>query len=163
MSASMSDLAFERGSAAEIGPKIRKKLEEGETVTLQVSGDSMRPTLHPRRDAAVLQALDAWPPKYGDILFFQRGSGEYVLHRVIRVRGDVCFVNGDAQNWTEGPVTRGMAIAKAIALIRGGRPVDPYTPLRRVGNRLWALTRPFRFQLFALWRKMKGISEGEQA
>ena len=151
------DQEFERGAASVIGPKIREKLALGETVTLQISGDSMRPTLHPRRDALVLENLKQWPPKKGEILFFQRESGGYVLHRVIKVVGEGCIVNGDAQTWTEGPVTQEMSIARASALIRNGRVINADNLLYRMLLRAWGITRPLRFKMFALWRKVKGV------
>lgn len=97
---------FSQGPAAEIGPRIESALARGETVTLQISGDSMRPTLKPRRDAAVLEPLQTWPPRRGEILFFRRANGEYVLHRVLRLTPEGPIMNGDAQGWTEGPVPR---------------------------------------------------------
>lgn len=148
---------YQRGDAAEIGPMIEAMIEAGQNVTLQISGDSMRPTLKPRRDAAVLSRVRQWPPEKGTILFFKRKTGEYVLHRVLRVKDGACTMNGDAQEWTEGPVTEQMAIAEAIAIIRKGRMIEAEQPKYRVYVRLWRLTRPLRKPMFALWRGMKKL------
>lgn len=112
---------FSQGPAAEIGPRIESALARGETVTLQISGDSMRPTLKPRRDAAVLEPLQTWPPRRGEILFFRRANGEYVLHRVLRLTPEGPIMNGDAQGWTEGPVPRAQVLARASGLLRNGQ------------------------------------------
>lgn len=148
---------YQRGDAAEIGPMIEAMIEAGQDVTLQISGDSMRPTLKPRRDAAVLSRVHQWPPEKGTILFFKRKTGEYVLHRVLRVKDGACTMNGDAQEWTEGPVTEQMAIAEAIAIIRKGRMIEAEQPKYRAYVRLWRLTRPLRKPMFALWRGMKKL------
>ena len=148
---------YQRGDAAEIGPMIEAMIEAGQNVTLQISGDSMRPTLKPRRDAAVLSRVRQWPPEKGTILFFKRKTGEYVLHRVLRVKDGACTMNGDAQEWTEGPVTEQMAIAEAIAIIRKGRMIEAEQPKYRAYVRLGRLTRPLRKPMFALWRGMKKL------
>ena len=152
---------YMRGGAKFIGPQIEVMLSRGEQVTLQISGDSMRPTLKPRRDAAVLAPLADWPAKRGDILFFrsERSASGYALHRVWRVTPDGVYMNGDAQNWVEGPVPREMVLARVIALIRKGEPVNIENPLYRVYVFLWRFTRRARFQLFALWRKIKSSPE----
>lgn len=148
---------YRRGDAAEIGPMIEAMIEAGQNVTLQISGDSMRPTLKPRRDAAVLSKVRQWPPKKGTILFFKRETGEYVLHRVLRVRNGACTMNGDAQEWTEGPVTEKMAVAEAIAVIRKGNMIEAERKGYRVYVWLWRLTKPFRRPMFALWRGIKKL------
>ena len=149
---------YQRGDAAEIGPMIEAMIEAGQNVTLQISGDSMRPTLKPRRDAAVLSRVRQWPPEKGTILFFKRKTGEYVLHRVLRVKDGACTMNGDAQEWTEGPVTREMAIAEAIAIVRKGKMIEVENPKYRVYVRLWRLTKPIRRPMFACWRAIKKLA-----
>lgn len=148
---------YQRGDAAEIGPLVAQTVARGETVTLQVSGDSMRPTLKPRRDAVVLSKLEKWPPERGTILFFCRDTGEYVLHRVLRVKENGCVMNGDAQQWTEGPITREMVIAQERAILRNGQLIDSNNRRYRAYVRLWRLTKPIRWPLFAVWRTVKRL------
>lgn len=148
---------YTRGDASIIGPQIESMLSQGEQVTLQISGDSMRPMLKPRRDAVVLAPLTHWPARKGDILFFysMRAASGYALHRVVRVTPEGVYMNGDAQNWIEGPIPREMVLAIAIAFIRKGKPVSIQNPLYKLYVFLWRSTRRVRFQLFALWRKIK--------
>lgn len=151
---------YTRGDASVIGPQIEAMLSKGEQVTLQISGDSMRPTLKPRRDAVVLAPIQKEPVRRGDILFFQsaRSAGGYALHRVWRVTAEGVFMNGDAQNWVEGPISSDKLLAKAIVLMRNGKMLDVQSPLYRLYVSVWRITRPVRFQLFALWRKTKRLS-----
>ena len=159
----MSQIAdgYSRGDAALIGPQMEAMLSRGEQITLQISGDSMRPTLKPRRDAAVLAPLSDCPAKKGDILFFrsERSASGYALHRVWRVTPEGVYMNGDAQNWVEGPIPRERVLATAIALIRKGKPFNIENPMYKAYIFLWRFTRRARFQLFALWRKIKGTPE----
>jgi len=147
---------YMRGDASVIGPQIEAALSRGEQVTLQISGDSMRPTLKPRRDAVVLTPLTGTIKK-GDILFFQseRSASGYSLHRVDRITEKGVYMNGDAQNWVEGPIPREMMLAKAIALIRKGKLVNTQSLFYRMFVFLWRPTRRVRYQVFALWRKIK--------
>lgn len=149
---------YQRGAAREIGPRIRWMLSTGQQVTLQVSGDSMRPTLKPRRDAVVLEPLDKWPPRKRDILFFEsaRSAGGYSLHRMIRARGDTAVMNGDAQGWIE-TVAQEDVIGRVVALVRKGKMVDVNSAAYRAYAWGWRFTRPFRKPLFALWRSIKGV------
>lgn len=154
---------FNRGSAADIGPQIEGLIAMGQQVTLQVSGDSMRPTLKPRRDAVVLAPLSQWPPKRGDILFFKTGrsAGGYSLHRVRKLTPEGPIMNGDAQGWVEGPIAREAVIAQVVALLRKGQPVDIEKPMYRAYVWLWRYTKPVRRPMFAIWRTIKGILSGK--
>lgn len=150
---------FERGSAADIGPRIEALLAEGQQVTLQISGDSMRPTLKPRRDAAILAPMTEWPPKKGDILFYrsQRSPSGYALHRVRKLQNGGPIMNGDAQTWVEGPLDREQVLARAIALLRAGKPLDITARGYRAYVALWRLTLPVRRPMFAAWRAIKRV------
>lgn len=153
---------FQRGAAAEIGPRIEAMLEEGQQVILQISGDSMRPTLKPLRDVAILEPLQDWPPQRGDILFFKstRSPSGYALHRVVRVETGGPVMNGDAQNWVEGPIARQQVLAKAVALLHDGEPIDTESRKYRLFVSLWRFTRPIRHPMFALWRALKSLIGG---
>ncbi len=150
---------YQRGDAATIGYRMEQLLAQGQQVTLQISGDSMRPTLKPRRDAAVLAPLDIWPPKRHDIVFFksERSPSGYALHRVRRIKADGLIMNGDAQAWTEGPIPKDRVLAKAILLMRNQNPVN----VDGIGYRgyvwCWSLTLPIRWPLFAIWRGIKQL------
>lgn len=150
---------YTRGNAADIGPQIEALLADGQQVTLQISGDSMRPTLKPRRDAAVLEALHEWPPRRWDILFYksQRSASGYTLHRVRRVTPEGPIMNGDAQTWVEGPLEREQVLGKAVMLLRKGKPLDVDKRSYRLYVWLWSFTRPARWTIFAGWRAIKRL------
>ena len=65
-----------------------RMLREGLEVSLLIKGNSMYPFLVSNRDEVLLkEAKD--PLKEGDILLFRRQDGDYVLHRLIRIRKHV--------------------------------------------------------------------------
>lgn len=93
-----------------------------ENIPVPVSGTSMTPFLHPG-DAVFLNILKE-EPKPGDIILFQRRNGRYILHRVMKVRGDVIWFLGDAQSVRE-PVKRDQLKAIATAAVVRGLRLDP--------------------------------------
>lgn len=76
-------------------------LRQGHTsVPVPVSGDSMRPFLHPG-DMVYLD-LPQPPLRKGDVVLFTRPTGQYILHRICQVYPDGSFrMRGDNQDWTE--------------------------------------------------------------
>ncbi len=122
-------------------------IREGGSFVLTVTGFSMAPTLRPG-DPVLLASWEKI--RVGDILLFQRQSGEFILHRCVRVRGDRLTMNGDAQVWTE-EISKTQVRAKAVKRCRGGK-WGPFNPLWAA---LWRYARPFRRLILGLWRRLK--------
>lgn len=75
---------------------IEQGLEKQERILLQTVGTSMEPLLHERKSSVVIEKPPEKLKKY-DVVLFRRPTGEYVLHRVLKVRrGDylICGDNG---------------------------------------------------------------------
>lgn len=84
----------------ELYPIMREVLESGSTFSITVRGNSMYPFLRDLRDQAVFAPLKGHTISKGDIVFYQRDSGQYVMHRVFSVdEAGVMTIVGDAQ-WT---------------------------------------------------------------
>ena len=66
---------------------VRSILEEGKEVPLVVTGNSMMPFLIDRRDQVLIKRIER-PLKKGDIAFFQRENGQYIMHRIHFMRKD---------------------------------------------------------------------------
>ena len=82
----------------DVVPEIREILKMGGRFELLVSGSSMSPTLKDQRDSVLLAAPQGALNR-NDILFFMRGDGSYVLHRMVGRDSDGRLImNGDAQN-----------------------------------------------------------------
>ncbi len=93
-------------------------------VALTTSGTSMKPMLRDRKDVVYLTKLAAPPKKY-DVVLFQRDSGAYVLHRVVRVEpdGGVVFC-GDNQTTLERVSNPDLLIAVVRSFKRGNFQID---------------------------------------
>lgn len=68
-------------------------LQQGQTVTLPIAGRSMEPTLA-EGDRIVLAPIHQ-SPRRGDIVLYRSGS-RWMLHRLLRRKGDSALLRGDA-------------------------------------------------------------------
>ena len=66
---------------------LRQLTEEGRDVSLRITGSSMAPFLIHQRDTVYFRKPDR-PLKKGDMVFYQRDSGQFVMHRICRVKKD---------------------------------------------------------------------------
>ena len=114
----------------------RSALADGAELPLVVSGGSMRPFLAPGRDTVYLRAPDR-PLRRGDIAFYRRADGQYVLHRICRARGGQFWFAGDAQDVREGPLPASCVFAYVTAVRRKGRLEKPGTPLWTLFSGPW--------------------------
>lgn len=117
---------------------------------LVVTGISMLPFLHPERDRVILEAVHADRLRVGDIVFFTRGPGVYVLHRIRRrLKDHALLICGDNQAWTERILPE-QILARVSAVRRGtGRVVSCGSASWRLASALWYPTRPLRPLLFS--------------
>lgn len=79
-------------------PELARLLNEEKEVRFTPSGVSMRPFIEGDKDSVVLAPLGRLP-KRGDILLARvtgyAGRRTYVLHRLIRIEGELYILQGD--------------------------------------------------------------------
>lgn len=73
---------------------IEQELERQEYILLQTKGISMEPLLHNCKSTVVIKSVPERLKKY-DVVLFRRITGEYVLHRVRKVRDKDYLICGD--------------------------------------------------------------------
>lgn len=66
----------------------------------QTVGDSMEPLLHNRKSTVVIETKKTPLKKY-DVALYHRPTGEYVLHRVLKVLDGAYLICGDNRTWVE--------------------------------------------------------------
>ncbi len=109
---------------ADLLPVIREVTEAGGTFPLYPRGSSMLPTIVPERDMVVLAAPERI--QKGDIILYQRESGIFVLHRVVKKGKDGSFVlRGDNQLYNESGVLPSQIIAMVTLYYKKGKPIRP--------------------------------------
>lgn len=122
---------------------LRGLVEEGHEVSMLVSGSSMSPFLIHLRDTIYFKKPDC-PLRAGDIVFYQRDSGQYVMHRILRVRGDVYDIIGDAQTEVERGVRRDQIFAIITRVKRKGKLIGPGDFWWTFFARVWTKLIPLR-------------------
>ncbi|MCI7136380.1 MAG: S24/S26 family peptidase [Candidatus Limivicinus sp.] len=122
---------------------LKELVEEGREVSMLISGSSMSPFLCHERDRVFFKAPDR-PLRVGDMVFYQRRSGQYVLHRICKVKDGSYFIVGDAQTEIEGPVRREQIFALVTKVQRKGRLLGPGNFWWEFFARVWIRLIPLR-------------------
>ena len=130
---------------------LRELVEEGREVSMVICGSSMSPFLIHQRDSIRFRKPDR-PLRRGDMVFYQRDSGQYVMHRICRVRPAGYDLIGDAQTEIEGPIRRDQIFALVTAVRRKGRWIGPRQFWWVFFEKVWLCLiplRPFLMKLYA--------------
>lgn len=134
--------------------EIKEILDEGKDVPLVVTGNSMSPFLVHERDKIMIRKAEGRLKK-GDMVFFRRVTGQYVMHRICRVdRQGGYYMIGDAQQQIEGPVSRNQIFGKIIAVCRKGKWIRKRNFWWEFFEHIWIRIIPLRPILCYLYRKI---------
>ncbi len=131
-------------------------LESGASFRLAVTGGSMVPFLAGGRDSVMLSPIDR-PLRRGDVILYRRAGGDWVLHRIYKIRGDALWMLGDAQTAVEDGVCRQQAAALVTAVRRKGKALTSDSPLWRFFAGAWLWLRPVRPLLLRLRRDRSSV------
>lgn len=134
-------------SITDIAPLIEECISAGSMIRMNVSGISMTPLLHHVRDSVVLAPADK-VKKY-DIVLHKRQNGQYILHRIIKKRGDILTIAGDFETEKEYPVHRDAVIARVVSFRRNGKDYNVGDFIIKLYSRIWVFIFPVRHQV--LW------------
>ena len=96
---------------------LRGLVEEGREVSMVIAGSSMSPFLIHKRDVIYFRSPDR-PFRTGDMVFYLRDNGRYVMHRICRVRPEGYYLVGDAQTAVEGPIRPDQIFARITKVRR---------------------------------------------
>lgn len=106
-------------------------------------GDSMMPLIKQGRDVLVISAINGRLKRY-DIPLYKRDSGQYVLHRILKVRKNDYVICGDNRCNKEYGITDRHIIGVLSGIIRDGREI-PVTDIKcRIYAHLWCDLFPVR-------------------
>lgn len=103
---------------------LRDLVNQGQEVRIVISGNSMAPFLIHERDSIVFSKPDS-PLKRGDMVFYQRENGQFVMHRILHVKPEGLYIIGDAQVEIEGPVDPSCVFARITKINRKGKWIGP--------------------------------------
>jgi len=115
---------------------------EGRLIYTNV-GNSMWPLIREGRDLLVIERPVGRLKKY-DVPLYRRDSGQYVLHRVLKVRENDYVICGDNRWHRETGITDRHIIGVLAAIVRDGKKL-PVTDWRyRLFVHLWCDLFPLR-------------------
>lgn len=142
-------------SLEELSPILSHLLEQGRTVTIQVTGTSMLPLWMHRRDQVVLGHCAEGCLKKGDIVLYRRENGQYVLHRIMKLYDREMSLCGDAQSKLEKNVPVDAVIAKVVKICRKGKWFSCDHKGYLLYVYLWGIARPIRGIMLELAEKIR--------
>ena len=99
--------------------------EQGQLVYTNV-GDSMYPLIKPR-DLLVIKKVTAQLKK-NDIPLYKRDSGQYVLHRIVKIKNGEYYICGDNRAFIERGITDRHIIGVLTDIVREGRTIPVNSP-----------------------------------
>lgn len=106
-------------------------------------GDSMMPLIKQGRDLLVIEKPTGKPKKY-DIPLYRRDSGQYVLHRILKVRKKDYIICGDNRWSREYGITDRHIIGILKAIVRDGKEISMTDWQVRLYAHLWCDFFPVR-------------------
>ena len=121
---------------------ILLQLENGGRARLTVTGRSMLPLLRAHRDAVEL--IPVCPQqKKGQIVLYRRPSGQFVLHRIVRLTENGYIICGDNEAVRE-PVDHSQLLAVVDGLVRKGKRISMENFSYKLYVALWVGLFPLR-------------------
>lgn len=122
--------------------------EQGKLVYTNV-GDSMYPFIKPR-DLLVIEKLNSPLKKY-DVPLYKRDSGQYVLHRIVKIKNGEYYICGDNRAHLERGIEDRHIIGLLTEIVRDGKTISVYSSRCRFYTSLL----PFRRFIIRIKNKSK--------
>jgi len=124
-------------------PVLREILEQDKDVSFLITGNSMSPFLVHQRDTIIISKPKE-DFKVGDMVFYTRESGQYIMHRVYKVEGNYLYMVGDAQVEIEGPLPKECVFGIVKKVIRKNKLIDKSNFWFWFFENIWIRIVPFR-------------------
>lgn len=86
-------------------------------------GNSMMPLLREKKDLLIIESPNGRLKKY-DVSLYKRDSGQYVLHRILKVREQDYVISGDNRYQKEYGITDRHIIGVLTGIIRDGKTIS---------------------------------------
>ncbi len=123
---------------------LRELTEDGKTVNMLIAGNSMNPYLVHRRDYIYFQKPQR-DLKKGDMVFYQRVTGQYVMHRICKVCKDGTYhIVGDNQTEIEHGIRRDQIFGLVTQVKRKNKIEGPDSFWWKFFEKVWVRIIPLR-------------------
>ena len=122
---------------------LKELVEQEKEVSVCIAGNSMFPFLVHQRDMISFKKPKQ-PLCRGDMVFYQRESGQYVMHRIYKICSEGYYLIGDAQSTIEGPLSEKQIFAVVTKVQRNGKWIGPEKLLWKFFAYIWIRIVPVR-------------------
>ncbi|MBE5892148.1 MAG: hypothetical protein E7286_02070 [Lachnospiraceae bacterium] len=135
---------------------LRELTEEGREVGLTISGSSMSPFLIHERDYICFKKPDR-ELRRGDMVFYQRETGQFVMHRILKVKPEGYYIIGDAQMEIEGPLRREQIFAVVTRVKRKDKWIQKGNFWWEFFEHVWLHIIPMRRYIMWFYVRVRGF------
>ena len=122
---------------------FEEEIEKSGKIIYTNVGDSMMPFIKQGRDVLVISRAEGRLKRY-DVPLYKRDSGQYVLHRILKVRENDYIICGDNRYNREYGITDKHIIGVLTGIIRDGREIPVTDRKYRIYVHLWCDFFPVR-------------------
>lgn len=120
-------------------PLIKEQIANNGEVSFTPKGNSMLPMLRNNMDTVVLGSAAGKLKKY-QVALYLRDNGQYVLHRVVKVKVDYYVMRGDNQFVDEWGIRDDQIIGIVHSFTRKGRTYSCDSKTYIIYYKLWTAT-----------------------
>ena len=134
--------------------ELKKLVEEGKEVGMRIAGNSMAPFLVHERDYIFFQKPDR-ELKKGDMVFYERRNGQFVMHRIYKATERGFMIVGDAQTEIEPFIQPEQIFARITKVNRKGKELTEKDFCWKFFQYVWIRMVPVRIFLMKTYGRLK--------
>lgn len=132
---------------------LRELTEAGQEVSIVIAGNSMSPFMVHERDKICFKKPNR-PLKKGDMVFYQRDNGQFIMHRILKVKDGCYDIVGDAQIDIEKDIRDDQIFAIVTKVCRKGKWIGPGDLWWNFFEKIWINLVPYRKKIMAVYAKI---------
>lgn len=134
---------------------ILTEIKAGHQVIIPSKGNSMLPFIRPGTDEIELSPIDNNSIRKRNIVLAKTEEGNYVIHRIEKIDGDVITLRGDGNLTTREYCKRNNISAEVTAILRKNRKIKKDNFLWILHQNLWFSNPLLRRMCLGVFRKLK--------
>lgn len=134
---------------------FEKELQEKGVIIYTNVGTSMRPLIRQGKDIMIISSVDSIGRKLKkmDVPLYKRDSGQYVLHRIVKVTEDGYVLRGDNTYGNEYGITEKHIIGVLTGVLRNGKEISIHSFGYVLYSYIWYYT--YYIRKMVVWMKRK--------
>ena len=101
---------------------IEESFKNNQSVIFKIRGTSMFPLLKDQKDSVKLEKIKTTPSKR-DIVLYKRDNGQFVLHRIIKVKKGLFTMCGDNQYKKEKNIKEEQILGIVTSIIKNDKEI----------------------------------------